>query len=77
MEIDKSKVFKVEVKTVKQFAEERGVTTQSVHYAIGQDYIDHVQVGFEILIVMNKKAKEYLEGPKRADVTEKRETLGL
>jgi hypothetical protein len=63
MEISHSKVVKGKLKvlTVKEYIAKylSGQTTQSVYYAINNDYIDYCKYLDRTLVVINKKAKTY------------------
>lgn len=77
MELDRKKVFKLEVKTLPEVAEERGVTVQALIYAKNNNQFDFIKMGRDILIVYTRKTIEYLSKPRRAESASKRVRLSL
>lgn len=75
--LDKKSVLKKDVMSIKDFARMRKISSQAVHYAIKQDFIDCVVLGYETLVVMTKKTVNYVENPKRCENGTRRERLSL
>lgn len=70
-------VFKKDVMPVKDFAAERGVSMQAVHYAIDKGFVDYVRAGFVLLIVMTKRTKDYLSKQRRAENGTRRSAMSF
>lgn len=66
----------VEVLSIVDYIEkyQDGLTSQAVSYAMGQDRIDYMQIGFERLVVMTEKTRQYVpnENNRRAGSTERK-----
>lgn len=68
MQLDNSKVFKVEVLTVAEFASAMsGISPTAIYSAIKAGAIDYVSIGKHKLIVMTKLTRQYKpnDSPKR------------
>lgn len=60
MEFQASLVFKLDVSTVKDFAEIHSVSSQSIYHAMSRGVIDYTKVGKRTkLVILNERAQEY------------------